>query len=114
MKTLGDSLMIDSMTMDSMIMDSLMIDSLKDSLIDSLNYSKVSTDSKNSLKDSLLIDSLMMLNDSLKDSLLIDSLMMLNDSLKDSLMMLNDSFQFASFPLVSPFHSSSLLPASRN
>lgn len=105
MKTLGDSMKIDSMKIDSvkidsmidslmidslkdsLMIDSLMIDSLKDSLIDSLNYSKVSTDSKNSLKDSLLID---------------------------SLMMLNDSFQFASFPLDSPFHSSSLLPASRN
>ena len=46
----------------------------------------------------------MMLYDSLNDSL--------NDSLKDSLLI--DSLRFASFPLVSPFHSSSLLPASRN
>ena len=81
------------------------IDSMKGSLIDSMKIdsmkgSKVSRDSKNSMKDSL-----MMLYDSLKDSLLIDSL-------KDSLMI--DSFRFASFPLVSPFHSSSLLPASRN
>ena len=76
MKTLGDSMKIDSM-----------------------KGSKVSRDSKNSLKDSL-----MMLYDSLNDSL--------NDSLKDSLLI--DSLRFASFPLDSPFHSSSLLPASRN
>ena len=97
MKTLGDSLKIDSM----------MIDSLKGSMkIDSMKGSKVSTDSKNSL-----MDSLMMLNDSLKDSL-----MMLNDSLKDSLKdsLMIDSLRFVSFPLDSPFHSSSLLPASRN
>ena len=80
------------------------IDSMKGSLIDSMKIdsmkgSKVSRDSKNSMKDSL-----MMLYDSLNDSL--------NDSLKDSLLI--DSFQFDSFPLVSPFHSSSLLPASRN
>ena len=80
------------------------IDSMKGSLIDSMKIdsmkgSKVSRDSKNSMKDSL-----MMLYDSLNDSL--------NDSLKDSLLI--DSLRFASFPLVSPFHSSSLLPASRN
>ena len=84
------------------------IDSMKGSLIDSMKIdsmkgSKVSRDSKNSMKDSL-----MMLYDSLNDSL--------NDSLKDSLKdsLLIDSLRFASFPLVSPFHSSSLLPASRN
>lgn len=80
------------------------IDSMKGSLIDSMKIdsmkgSKVSRDSKNSMKDSL-----MMLYDSLKGSL--------KDSLKDSLLI--DSLRFASFPLVSPFHSSSLLPASRN
>ena len=80
------------------------IDSMKGSLIDSMKIdsmkgSKVSRDSKNSMKDSL-----MMLYDSLNDSL--------NDSLKDSLLI--DSLRFVSFPLVSPFHSSSLLPASRN
>ena len=82
------------MTIDSM--KGSLIDSMK---IDSMKGSKVSRDSKNSMKDSL-----MMLYDSLNDSL--------NDSLKDSLLI--DSLRFASFPLVSPFHSSSLLPASRN
>ena len=91
MKTLGDSVMVDSM------IDLLMVEIMKDSL-------KGSKGSKDSLKvDSLKVDSLKV------DSLMVDSMMV--EIMKDSLKV---SIRMDSSPLDSPFHSSSVLPASRN